>query len=222
MPPDDNKAAAQKKKGGSQGAAGALSAEEMARNARRTGLGLSDKVLILTVIFVMLAEVLIYIPSVSNFRNVWLQDKLDSAAVAAIALKIGMPQEISADAQRKMLQAIGVEAIAMGIDGRRILIATGDMPEAISMHHDLTEPDPFGSIRAAFATLFGGGDNRVRVTGRPPAGTEVFEIVLAESELRNAMLIYSRNILLISLVISVITATLVYAALRAMIVRPIE
>ena len=94
--------------------------------------------------------------------------------------------------------------------------------ESISMHHDLTALHPMESIWAAFATLFGGGDNMVRVTGKPPAGTDFFEIVLAEAELRDAMLIYSRNILLISLVISIITATLVYAALRAMIVRPIE
>jgi signal transduction histidine kinase len=189
---------------------------------RRKGRSLSDRLLILTILFVMLAEVMIYIPSASNFRNVWLQDKLDSAAVAAIALNIGMPQEITADAQKKMLQAIGLEAIAMGIDGRRVLIAPGAMPESISMHHDLTALHPMESIWAAFATLFGGGDNMVRVTGKPPAGTDFFEIVLAEAELRDAMLIYSRNILLISLVISIITATLVYAALRAMIVRPIE
>lgn len=191
-------------------------------NAKRIGRGLSDKLLILTILFVMLAEVLIYIPSVSNFRNVWLQDKLDSAAVAAIALNIGMPQEISQDARKQMLEAIGVEAIAMGIEGRRVLIAYGDMPETVSMHHDLTELHPLESIWAAFATLVGGDDNRVRVTGKPPAGTDYFEIVLAEAELRNAMLIYSRNILLISLVISMITAALVYAALKAMIVRPIE
>jgi signal transduction histidine kinase len=110
----------------------------------------------------------------------------------------------------------------MGVDGKRILISAGNMPDAIAMHHDLTTLDPIGSVFAAFATLFGGGGNYVRVTGRPPAGTEFFEIVLAESGLRNAMLIYSRNILLISLVISIITASLVYAALRAMIVRPIE
>ncbi|HSM40564.1 MAG TPA: HAMP domain-containing sensor histidine kinase [Afifellaceae bacterium] len=201
---------------------GELRPARVPAGGRRLGRGLSDRLLILTILFVMLAEVLIYIPSVSNFRNVWLQDRLDSAAVAAIALNIGMPHEISAEAQKKMLAAIGVEAIAMGIEGRRVLIATGTMPESVSMHHDLTELHPLESIWAAFATLFGGGDSKVRVTGRPPAGTDEFEIVLAESGLRNAMLIYSRNILLISLVISMITAALVYAALRAMIVRPIE
>jgi len=224
MQPDDDKAHPEDREETVEhyAARGEASARTAAAETKRIGRGLSDRLLILTVLFVMLAEVLIYIPSASNFRNVWLQDKLDSAAVAAIALNIGMPQEITADARKKMLQAIGLEAIAMGIDGRRVLIASGAMPESVSMHHDLTELHPLESIWAAFATLFGGGDSMVRVSGKPPAGTEFFEIVLAESDLRNAMLIYSRNILLISLVISMITATLVYAALRAMIVRPIE
>ena len=46
---------------------------------------LSNKLLLLTLLFVMVAEVLIYIPSIANFRNVWLQEKLDTAALVAMA-----------------------------------------------------------------------------------------------------------------------------------------
>lgn len=41
--------------------------------------GLSGRLLLLTIIFVMIAEVLIFVPSVANFRNVWLQNHLDTA-----------------------------------------------------------------------------------------------------------------------------------------------
>ncbi len=41
---------------------------------------LSNKLLFLTIVFVMIAEVLIYIPSIANFRNVWLKEKLDTVA----------------------------------------------------------------------------------------------------------------------------------------------
>ena len=37
------------------------------------GLGLSGKLLALTILFVMIAEVLIYVPSIANFRLNWLQ-----------------------------------------------------------------------------------------------------------------------------------------------------
>jgi signal transduction histidine kinase len=60
------------------------------------------------------------------------------------------------------------------------------------------------------------------VSGEPPPGSDRFEIVVRQSQLRAAMLAYSRNILLLSLVISGITGMLVYAALQYYIVRPMQ
>ncbi|WP_430513398.1 hypothetical protein [Pannonibacter phragmitetus] len=54
--------------------------------ARRRSAGLSAKLLLLTVLFVMLSEVFVYVPSVANFRNTWLKDKLNTAGVAAAVL----------------------------------------------------------------------------------------------------------------------------------------
>jgi hypothetical protein len=53
----------------------------------RIRLGLSGKLLILTVFFVTLAEVLIYVPSIANFRMTWLNDRLASAHTAALVLE---------------------------------------------------------------------------------------------------------------------------------------
>ena len=47
-----------------------------------TRLGLSAKLLLVTVLFVMLAEVLIYLPSIANFRRNWLHDRIAAAQVA--------------------------------------------------------------------------------------------------------------------------------------------
>ena len=113
------------------------------------------------------------------------------------------------------------DPIAVRAPGQRILIATGEIPQAVSATYDLSEIGPLASIAGAMATLFS-PDRTILVTGEPPAGAERLEIVLSEQDLRQAMLIYSRNILILSLVISVITAALVYLALTIMIVRPIE
>ena len=51
----------------------------------RPRLGLSGKLLVLTVLFVMLAEVLIYVPSLANFRLNWLNGKLQAAYEKALA-----------------------------------------------------------------------------------------------------------------------------------------
>src|ERR1700693_751722 len=52
---------------------------------RAPRLGLSGKLLVLTILFVMIAEVLIYVPSMANFRVNWLKDRLASAHTPALA-----------------------------------------------------------------------------------------------------------------------------------------
>jgi signal transduction histidine kinase len=60
------------------------------------------------------------------------------------------------------------------------------------------------------------------VVGRGPEGAEYIEIVLDEPPLRKAMLQFSENLLILSLIISGITAALVYLALHYMFVRPMR
>jgi signal transduction histidine kinase len=203
------------------GAEGVPRAAHAPRRPLPFARGLSGKLLWLTILFVMVAEVLIFVPSIANFRNVWLQDKLDSAAVAAIAATAADEEGLAPALQQRMLGVLGLEAIAVRTEGQRILIAAGEMPQQVAASYDLTELGPLSSIAGAMATLFR-SERTILVTGEPPAGAERLEIVLSERDLRRAMLIYSRNILILSLVISVITAGLVYLALTLMIVRPIE
>src|SRR5438045_6030236 len=60
----------------------------------RPRLGLSGKLLVLTVSFVMLAEVLIYVPSVANFRLNWLNDRLSAAYTAALVFETVPPDAV--------------------------------------------------------------------------------------------------------------------------------
>src|SRR6218665_2513168 len=48
--------------------------------------GLSGKLLALTVVFVMLAEVLIFVPSMAAMRLRWLSDQLSIAAAAGVVI----------------------------------------------------------------------------------------------------------------------------------------
>src|SRR5205823_11634024 len=62
----------------------------------------------------------------------------------------------------------------------------------------------------------------MRVVGPAPMGGDFVEIVLDEAPLRKAMVDFSVRILILSLIISAITATLVYFALHRMLVRPMR
>jgi signal transduction histidine kinase len=186
----------------------------------RSRLGLSGKLLLLTILFVMVAEVLIYVPSIANFRLNWLRDKLSSAYTAALVLEATphVPDELA----QQVLDSIGARAVAMKMGQQRRLLMVGDMPPSIDYNIDIRDVTWYRAIIHAFGTLLSTGDEVIRVLGNAPRGGEFVEIVLDERPLRTAMLVFSGNILVLSLIISAITATLVYLSLHFLFVRPLH
>ncbi|MCF3932274.1 HAMP domain-containing histidine kinase [Acuticoccus sp. M5D2P5] len=183
-------------------------------------LGLGSKLLLLTVLFVMLSEVLIFVPSIANFRNNWLADAHRNASVAAaiIANTKNVPEQL----KMRLLEATDTIAIAHREGNRRRLLAMAAPPTMVDRHVELGHQTPLQSIIAAFDTLFAPNGRIIRVTAMPAGRSEEVDVVLDETLLRHDMIAYSTNILFLSLVISAITAGLVYMSLRWLFVRPVK
>src|SRR3972149_2475272 len=94
------------------------------------------------------------------------------------------------------------------------------MPPAIDHDFDMRDVPWFRAIVDAFDTLRSNDKDVMRVVGPAPMGGDFLEIVMDELPLRQAMLRFSTNILLLSLVISGITATLVSFTLHYLLGRP--
>ena len=190
---------------------------------RRVRLGLSGKLLLLTVLFVMLAEVLIYVPSIANFRLAWLSDRIAAAHTAALVLDAAPDGLISDDLTRQLLDSVGAKSVAMKKGDSRRLLAFSEMPPKTDHEVDLRNISTFQSMVDAFETLFNAAQyDAVRVVGPAPRGGEFVEIIIDERPLRAAMLRFSANILLVSLAISAISGTLVYMSLLWLFVRPMR
>lgn len=188
----------------------------------RRGFGLSSRLLALTVAFVMLAEVLIFVPSIANFRDNWLNDRLSAARTAALVLQAAPEEALPEELVMQLLEYVGAEAIALRVRGTRRLLAIEAQPPPVAAMFDLRQRSFFRSIRESFGTLLFGGKRSVGVIGTPPASGDFIEIVINEEPLLEAMWGFARNILVLSLVISGITAMLVYLALKRLIVTPVE
>ncbi len=184
--------------------------------------GLSGKLLVLTILFVMIAEVLIYVPSVANFRVNWLNDRLASGYTAALVLDAAPNGVVSDPLAKKILDSIGARAVAMKMGNSRRMLAIDDMPPPVAATFDMRDVTLFDSIVDAFSMMLNTKKDVMRVVGPAPMGGEYIELVMDEPPLRKAMLRYSGDILLISLLISGITAALVYLALHYMFVRPMR
>src|SRR5271166_3971701 len=188
---------------------------------RTPRFGLSGKLLVLTILFVMIAEVLIYVPSVANFRVVWLKDRLATAYTAALVLDAAPNGVVSDTLAKRILDSIGARAVAMKMGSRHRMIAVDDMPPAVAATYDMRNVYAFDAVVDAFTTMLNNKKDVVRVMG-PAQGGEYIELVMDEQPLRRAMLRYSADILLLSLLISAITAALVYLSLHYMFVRPMR
>ena len=191
---------------------------------RAPRLGLSGKLLVLTILFVMIAEVLIYVPLVANYRVNWLNDRLASAYTAALVLEAAPNGMVSDSLAKQILDSVGARAVAMKMGKQRRMLAVGDKPPPINNDYDMRNVMTFDSIVDAFMLMFDGaaGKKVMRVVGPAPMGGDYIEIVMDEAPLQKGLLRYSVDLLLISLLISGLTAVLVYLTLHYLFVRPMR
>ncbi|MGF1609967.1 MAG: sensor histidine kinase [Kiloniellales bacterium] len=186
-------------------------------------VGLSARLLLLTVAFVMLAEVLIYAPSIARFRLDYLEDRLAAAHLAILALDATPDQMVSADLERELLAHVGAHTVALKRPERGKLMLMREHPTPVDQSYDLRQGSILGLIRDAILALAANDDRVLRVVGPSPKDPTVeVELVLDEAPLREAMIGYSNRILALSLVISLFTAALVYLSLLWLLVRPMR
>lgn len=190
---------------------------------RSLAASLSARVLVLTVAFVMLAEVLIYVPSIARFRFGYLEQRIEEAHLAALSL-LSIPNFAASKAfERELLAAVGARGVALRRPETSILIFAEDMPPNVDGSYDLRTESALASVAEAFATLLGGGDRVIRVVGHVKMrDSTVIELVMADAPMHGAMVAYTWNILGLSLVISLITAGLLFLALQSLLIRPIR
>ncbi|MGB3812935.1 MAG: HAMP domain-containing sensor histidine kinase [Shinella sp.] len=184
--------------------------------------GLSGKLLLLTAVFVLIAEVLIFVPSIANMRLMWLRDRLNTAAAASVVIE-GLPdQELPRNVQEETLLATGAKAIVLKKEDASRVVAAIDMPRSVDAQYDLTDVSTLASVYDAIDTMLFGGDRIIRVYGPVGETTTRIELLLDEHALRRAMLRAARNVFILSMVISLATAGPIFFALNRLLIRPMR
>lgn len=199
--------------------------------------GLPSKLLYLTALFVMVAEVLIFVPSIANFRIVWLTDRLTAARLASLAAEAAPGGIIPENVRTELLSTAQLRSVAIKSGGMRKLVLPPDGPFVVDATYDLRVPPGsswleqlskrLGFVADALAVFVAPEGRMILVHGHPRSEsgarepmTDFIEIALPEATLRAAMVRFGLNILGLSIIISLIAAALVYVALSALLVRP--
>jgi signal transduction histidine kinase len=178
--------------------------------------------LLLTIPLVMIAEILIYVPAIANFRMNRLNDRLAAARTAALVLDAAPYGMVPDSLARQILKSIDARAVAIKMGQQRRLLASADLPSSIDHVIDMREMTPWSAIVGAFQMMLESGNQAIRVIGPAPGAAQFIEVVTDELPLRQAMYRFSRNLLAVSLMIAVLTAALVYLALHYLFVRPMR
>ena len=182
---------------------------------------LSGRFLALTIIFVMLAEVFIFVPSIARFRQDYMINRLERGQIASLSLLAS--DMIDPEVEAELLKNAGVFNVALRRDEVRQLMLSSHMPSPVAATYDLRDPSASTLIIDAMARLVNPEPEVVRVIGNPAQDAGLLiEVTMPTEPLRAAMIDYGLRILMLSAVISIFTATLLFFAVRRLLVMPIK
>src|SRR5579883_638663 len=185
--------------------------------------GLSARLLALTAIFVMVSEVLIFVPSVARFRLNYLEQHLADAQIALLALEATPDNMVSQELADELLAQVGAHGIVARRPNNTTLMIDTEMPPRVDATYDLRHATFFGLIGDAMMALGERGDPNMRVLDVSPKNPRlVIEVILDEGPMRKEMWAYGKRILELSIIISLITAALLYFALQWLLVAPLR
>jgi signal transduction histidine kinase len=185
--------------------------------------GLSARLLILTVLFVVFGGVLVLPPTLAAFEEQWLLDRVRAAELASLATEVAPDRVVSDQIAEQLLEGAGVQWVAIQDNGMRRLVLRGPSLTRTPYLVDLRDQAPASWLAAPFQTLFGGEGRMVRVVAEPRFREGDFiEIVAPDAELRRELGRYLVRLLAITAFVSAIAGGLVYLSLNFFLVRPMQ
>lgn len=185
--------------------------------------GLSAKLLVLTISFVLLAELLIYTPSIARFRKAYLEEHIAAAHLATLALEATPDHMVNRELEAELLFHANAYSISLKHPERRVLmLSRPDLPD-VDVTFDMREGNSLTWIMDAFDALLRTDSRVMQVIGVSPKAMDmVVQVTLDEAPMCEEMLAFSGRILQLSIVISLLTAGLVYISLLMLMVRPLR
>ncbi|RKQ69233.1 signal transduction histidine kinase /histidine kinase [Litorimonas taeanensis] len=184
---------------------------------------LSAKLLMMTIGFVMLAELVIFIPSAALYRQNRLLERIEQAGILNQALTSVPDYEATEVLSGDFMRQTDIELLATKQDGMTSLLL-GMPPNTVNyIEVDMRHPKRLPLFRDTFGDFFATGEDRLRVIANSPVeGQEKMELIIPRQAMRAELWEYSERIFLLSLAIAIITGAFIYFAMVMVIVRPLQ
>jgi len=185
--------------------------------------GLSWRILGLVVIAVMTAEILLFLPSIARFRLVYLEQLIESGTLAALALDATPDNMVTEEVKRSLLNHARVDAVILVEPNKPRRALLNIAPREDMPRFNLKERGALGLIWDALGAMTRDGAYYTRIGGESMRLPKAMVwIVVDELPMRIAMYGYTGRVLLLSIIIALFTAALLYLALRWLVIRPLQ
>jgi signal transduction histidine kinase len=184
--------------------------------------GLSSRLLLVTVLIVVVANLLIVPPNLAAFQEQWLLDRLRAAELAS-RVADAAPNGITEHLSQQLLEQAEVVSVAIQADGNRRLVLQAPRLARTPYLIDLRQDNPITSLAGPMQTLVGGGQRMVRVIARPRyIPGEFVEIVAPDAPLRKELLAQLGRLMAIAAFTSLMAGAVVFFSLNFLLVAPMQ
>jgi signal transduction histidine kinase len=183
---------------------------------------LSGRLLLLTLLYVMVSEVTIFVPSIGRFYVGELNQHIETAEIAILPFTEPGSREFTAGLRSQLLaRADATIVILKRAEQHELFLVNERMPTHADLTIDLSTTTAVGGMFDALDCLIHGDDRVLHVIAPTRIkGAETVEVFTSEAPIRAALLEFARRLLWEALLISVATAVLVYMSLYWVVARP--
>ena len=188
----------------------------------RPRLGLASRLLLLTIGFAFLTQIMIFVPRMATVRENWLRDRLTAANTAALVFAAAPDDVLPKVLAKQILESVGAKTIALKTKDTHRLLAVAEMPPVVSDSYDLRDPSLIEGIGGAFRALFAPSGAILQVIGPAPMDDAFLEITLDETPLTTAMWRFTRNFMSVVMTISAVIVLVIWASIWLMVLRPVR
>jgi signal transduction histidine kinase len=183
--------------------------------------GLSFRLFGFTLAAILFVEGLIFVPSASGARTAWLNERLQAARIAALALDAAPSRMVSEELAQQLLHNAEVLSVAEIEDDMHIQLLDSNMDIDGSYYPlDMMETTMTSRVRNVVGAFLAPKDRILVITAEGSAPGRVIEVVVPQAPLKTDLIAYGRRILALSFLIALIAASVIYVLLHFMVVRP--
>jgi len=186
--------------------------------------GLSIKLIATISAVILLVEIVVYLPSLASYRANWLDDRLRVGVVGARVLDavpdvMALPRNLT----DRLLTSAGAYAIVYRREGQSQLIELANpvTPESV-VTADMRQRDWPTLIMGALDTMLADPGRTLRIVGPGDLDQTMVELLMPERPLRQEMFDYSRQVVIVSLVLAILTALALYLLASYLFIHPVR